>query len=100
MGGNPTSRALREVASAAIAGQGLITIARCAPSVAKADGGDGAYGTAKAVPFHQSPLRPGRRGGDNSTWRHYPLPFFNSRFHPSTRALFPSASASGTIPFF
>jgi tetratricopeptide (TPR) repeat protein len=31
---------------------------------------------------------------------HYPLPFFNCCFHPSTRALFPSASASGTIPFF
>jgi len=30
----------------------------------------------------------------------YPLPFFNCCFHPSTRALFPSASASGTIPFF
>src|SRR6202030_1124440 len=25
---------------------------------------------------------------------------FNCCFHPSTRALFPSASASGTIPFF
>ena len=30
----------------------------------------------------------------------YPLPFFNCCFHPSTRALLPSASASGTIPFF
>jgi hypothetical protein len=32
----------------------------------------------------------------------YPLvtAFFNCCFHPNTRALFPSASASGTIPFF
>ena len=30
----------------------------------------------------------------------HPLPFFNCCFHPSTRALLPSASASGTIPFF
>jgi len=32
--------------------------------------------------------------------RLHPPPFFNCCFHPSTRALFPSASASGTIPFF
>src|ERR1019366_2930614 len=36
-------------------------------------------------------------GCDDRAHLHYPLPFFNCCFHPSTRALFPSASASGTI---
>src|SRR5579863_4370298 len=38
-------------------------------------------------------------GARNHVGRSYP-PFFNCCFHPSTRALAPSASASGIMPFF
>ncbi len=38
--------------------------------------------------------------GSKLTNTNYPLPFFNCCFQPNTRALLPSASASGTIPFF